>query len=60
MLALEADELSVPREVLALVERRQAARAARNWTESDKLREAVAALGWLVKDTKEGPKLTRR
>lgn len=60
VLALEPDELLIPREVLALVEQRQQARAARNWGESDRLREAVAALGWLLKDTKDGPKLTRR
>lgn len=60
VLALELDALPIPREVLALVEQRQSARGMRNWTESDRLREAIAALGWLVKDTKDGPKLTRR
>jgi cysteinyl-tRNA synthetase len=44
--------------VLALVEQRQAARTAKEWAESDRLRDAIAALGWNVKDTKEGPKLT--
>jgi cysteinyl-tRNA synthetase len=45
-------------EVEALVAERQAARAAKNWGESDRLRDAIAALGWVVKDTKEGAKLT--
>jgi len=44
--------------VHALVDERQAARAAKNWAESDRLRDAIAAAGWIVKDTKEGPKLT--
>jgi cysteinyl-tRNA synthetase len=44
--------------VLALVEERQIARANKQWTESDRLRDAIATLGWVVKDTKDGPKLT--
>jgi hypothetical protein len=43
-----------PSEILELAARRQAAREARNWTESDTLREQMAGLGWMVKDTKEG------
>ena len=46
-------------EVQVLVERRQAARAAKDWGESDRLRDDLKALGWLVKDTPEGPKLQR-
>jgi cysteinyl-tRNA synthetase len=40
--------------VLALVEQRNAARAAKNWADSDRLREAITQLGWSVKDGKEG------
>ena len=47
-----------PPEVLALVEQRQQARAAKDWAESDRLRGEIAALGWIVKDTKDGPKLS--
>ncbi|MCU0484687.1 MAG: hypothetical protein MUC85_01120 [Anaerolineales bacterium] len=43
-----------PSEVLELAARRQAAREARNWMESDALRAQIASLGWVVKDTKEG------
>lgn len=46
-----------PAEVLALVESRQAARAARDWATADGLRERIAALGWRVIDTPEGPRL---
>jgi cysteinyl-tRNA synthetase len=49
----------VPAEVLALVEKRQAVRAAKEWSRSDELRDAIAALGWTVKDTKQGPQVTR-
>jgi hypothetical protein len=46
--------------VLILAQARQEARAARNWTESDRIRDQIAALGWTVQDTKEGQKLVRR
>jgi len=60
VLALERDALVIPAEVTTLVEQRQHARAAKNWAESDRLRDEIAALGWIVKDTKDGPKLTPR
>ncbi len=46
-------------EVLQLVEQRQAARQDRDYAKSDALRDQIAALGWVVKDTPDGPKLTR-
>ena len=58
VLSFEPDTVETPAAVLDLVEQRQAARAAKNWAESDRLRDAIAGLGWTVKDTKEGPKLT--
>jgi cysteinyl-tRNA synthetase len=41
-------------EVAALLEERAAARAARDWTRSDALRDDLAALGILVEDTRDG------
>jgi hypothetical protein len=43
-----------PPEVVALAERRAAARAARDWAASDALRDEIAALGWLIRDTAGG------
>ena len=54
---LEEDQPSD--EVLALLEQRVLARANKNWPESDKLREAITALGWTVQDSKDGYKLVR-
>jgi cyanophycinase-like exopeptidase len=54
---LEEDQPSD--EVLALLEQRVLARANKNWPESDKLREAITALGWTVQDSKDGYKLLR-
>src|SRR3990172_444945 len=42
---------SVPAEVIALVEERQAARERRDWASADQLRERIAAAGWDVRET---------
>lgn len=54
------EELAAPEPpdaVLALVEERQSARASRDWASADRLRDQIAAAGWQVKDTPEGPVL---
>ena len=43
-----------PPEVVALAERRAAARVAKDFAASDALRDEIAALGWVVRDTAEG------
>ena len=48
-----------PEHVLALAQRRLQARAGKRWEESDQLRTEIAALGWMVQDSKEGYKLVR-
>ena len=45
--------------VLELVEQRQQARTNKQWAESDRLRDQIAALGWTVQDTKDGQKLVK-
>ena len=57
--AANAVEEAVPAEVQALADERAAARAAKNWAESDRLRAAIAALGWEVRDSKAGQTLRR-
>jgi len=59
VLAFEPDALQIPAEALALLEQRKAARQAKDWAGSDRIRDEIAALGWQVKDTKEGQKLTK-
>jgi cyanophycinase-like exopeptidase len=44
-----------PPEVLALAEARQAARERRDWGAADAARNQLAALGWHVRDTPDGP-----
>ncbi len=50
---------SIPGEVTALVEERRAARTAKEWKKSDELRDKIAALGWEVRDTKDGQTVKR-
>jgi hypothetical protein len=49
-----------PPDVVALAERRAAARAAKDFAASDALRDEIAAAGWLVKDTADGWSLTEK
>ncbi len=58
VLQFQPETVAIPAEVEALAAARAAARAAKNFAESDRLRDALAALGWTVKDTKDGQKLT--
>jgi cysteinyl-tRNA synthetase len=58
VLALESEEEKIPAEVGELVQRRANARAAKDWKLSDTLRDEILAMGWMVKDTKDGQKLT--
>ena len=59
VLGLEADSVRIPEAVLTLLEQRKAARAGKDWAGSDRIRDEIAGLGWQVKDTKEGQKLTK-
>ena len=56
----EEVEIVVPAEVAQLARERENIRRERNWKRSDELREQISVLGWDVRDTKDGPKLTRR
>ena len=46
-------------EVQALASQRQKARDEKNWSESDRLRNEIAELGWQVQDTPDGVKLVK-
>ena len=56
----KAAKAEVPAEVQALLDARAAARAAKNWAESDRLRDEIAAAGWVVKDSKDGQTVTKK
>jgi cysteinyl-tRNA synthetase len=51
------DEL--PADVQAQLDARAVARKAKNWAESDRIRDALKAAGWEVKDTPQGQKVRK-
>jgi cysteinyl-tRNA synthetase len=52
-----AEQREAPAEVKALAERRQAARAQGDYEEGDRLRAAIEAAGWQVRDVADGYQL---
>jgi cysteinyl-tRNA synthetase len=54
----DADD-ALDAETMALLDARAAARAARNWAESDRLRDELAARGVAVEDTRDGQRWRR-
>jgi cysteinyl-tRNA synthetase len=52
-----AEGEAAPAEVVELAERRQQARAGRDFSEADRLREQIAAAGWEVRDVADGFRL---
>jgi len=63
VLGLSLDEVDKPQEippdVQALVDARDRARASKDWAGSDRLRDEILALGYTVKDTRDGVKLIK-
>ena len=60
VLQLQEEDEEIPEMVCQLLQQRDAARKRKNWEESDALRAQIDALGWMVKDTKDGQKLARK
>lgn len=56
---LSAKAEEAPDDVRSLADERAAARAAKDFAASDRLRDAIAAKGWIVEDTKDGQKLKK-
>ena len=52
-----ADSFDIPADVAALVAQREKARAERNWEESDRLRDALQAMGWQIQDSVDGQRV---
>ncbi len=56
----QATELQIPSAVSELVQKREQARASKNWKESDSLRDQILALGFVVEDKREGPAVRQK
>jgi cysteinyl-tRNA synthetase len=64
VLGLSLDQVDkpeeLPQEIKNLVAERQAARAAKDWAASDRLRDTIQDLGYLVQDTKGGMQVIKK
>ncbi|MBQ3886075.1 MAG: cysteine--tRNA ligase, partial [Ruminococcus sp.] len=49
----------IPAEVMELVEQRKAARKEKNFALADELRDKIAALGYAIKETRQGTEITK-
>lgn len=58
-LMYERKEDAVPQEVLDLVEQRAAARKAKDFAEADRIRDAITALGYSVRETRQGVEIKK-
>ena len=56
---LPAAEEALEPDLAAMLERRAAARTARDWAASDRLRDELSELGILVEDTRDGQRWRR-
>lgn len=59
-MAEEKAEAEAPAEVLALVEARKAARQAKDFAKADEIRAQIQALGWEIKETRQGTLLEKK
>ncbi|MFA4945237.1 MAG: cysteine--tRNA ligase [Lentisphaeria bacterium] len=59
VLDLEKAGEAVPEAILALAQERQAARKAKDFARADALRNQLAAQGWLLEDTPQGPRVRK-
>lgn len=57
---LKKDVIMIPEEITLLVEKREDARKNKNWKESDDLRNKISEMGFIVSDTSEGPKISKK
>ncbi len=56
---IKQEDGEIPEEAAKLLEERAQARKQKDFKKSDELRDAIKALGYEVKDTPEGPKITK-
>ncbi|QHI67937.1 cysteine--tRNA ligase [Tichowtungia aerotolerans] len=57
---LEPPKEDVPAELIEMANARVEAKKNKDWAEADRLRDAIAAAGWIVQDTPTGPKLKKQ
>lgn len=56
---IQPDEEGLSTDIEALIQNREAARKAKDWKESDRIRAVLKEKGYIVEDTPKGPKVIR-
>jgi len=56
---LKYEKQDVPEEILELAEKREEARLSKNFKESDKIRDEIKSLGYIIEDSPSGPRLKK-
>lgn len=59
LIAAKAQE-DIPQEVMTLVEQRKAARAAKDFALADKLRDEISQLGYIVEESRQGTRISKK
>ena len=54
------EEAELPSEIAELLEQRKAARKEKNFALADEIRDKISALGYVVTETREGTKVTKK
>ena len=57
---VELEQESAPAEIIALAEERATAKANKDWSTADALRQQIDAAGWTVLDGKDGYKIVKK
>ena len=60
LLYQKPEEEEIPKEVAALLEERAAARKAKDFQKADALRDEISRLGYIVEETRQGTKVTKK
>lgn len=53
-------EQHIPKEIRALVDERQRAKEEKRWSDADQIRRISADKGYLIEDTKDGPRISKK
>lgn len=53
------EETSTPKEILALLDKREDYRNSKQWKEADKVRRQISEMGYIIEDTATGPRLLK-
>ena len=56
----KSEQEAIPDEIMALVEERKQARKAKDFAKADALRDKIAELGYVVEETRQGTKISKK